>query len=170
MRPALVWDVLAIKQCTWTRRQWWSNHRHICDYLQAWCIWTGFHHLCYYLPLPASPLWVHILPLNCVFNHRPRRLGPVTPLDSDVCRRLAWIQFNYDKQPAHLLGPWLEPGTGLDKEIPSQSHHGRFMRHPARLFCLVLSTSASHNRHCCHVFVRDGGAGATAFQFLSGIY
>lgn len=64
------------------------------------------------------------------------------PLDSDVCRRLAWIQFNYDKQPAHLLGPWLKPGTSLDKEIPSQSHHGRFMRHPARLFCLMLFTSA----------------------------
>lgn len=68
--------------CHTARRHWQSNHCHISDYLEVWCIWTGFYHICYYLPLPALCASVHIFSLNCVFNHHHQHrcwCGRATP-------------------------------------------------------------------------------------------
>lgn len=119
-----------------------SNHWHISSYLKAWCISAAFYHIYDYLPLSTLCPSRHIFSLNCVFNHHHRFPRLMRRSDSDVCLRLAWLQFNYDKKPAHLLG--------LDKEIPSQPHH-------KTLFCSVLP-------HAFHISAAELQPGWSSWQ------
>lgn len=116
-----------------------SNHWHISGYLKAWCISAAFY---YYLPLSTLCPSHHIFSLNCVFNHQHRFPRLMRRSDSDVCPRLAWLQFNYDKKPAHLLG--------LNKEIPSQPHH-------KTLSCSVLP-------HAFHISAAELQPGWSSWQ------